>query len=136
TLGNRFVAALPATSDPTGNSSVEEMAARYLDVIRAHSPTEAFHLGGWSFGGVVAYEMSRQLGERQRLCLPLLLIDTPVPLRAPELSERDVWQWFVRDLAGSWCGNADLGQPANVEELVAELRKHRVLSQSDLEPQV
>jgi thioesterase domain-containing protein/acyl carrier protein len=42
-------------------SSIEEMAAFYLDEIRRLQPEGPYHLGGWSLGGPVAFEMARQL---------------------------------------------------------------------------
>ncbi|MFB4309162.1 amino acid adenylation domain-containing protein [Actinomadura sp. GTD37] len=55
--------------------SVEEMAADYLEQIRAVRPSGPYHLAGWSLGGLVAYEMAVRLqdaGERVGL---LALID-------------------------------------------------------------
>ena len=49
------------------HSTVEEMAARYIEVMRSWQPTGPYRMGGYCFGGVVAYEMARQLenmGER------------------------------------------------------------------------
>ncbi|MFI5674067.1 amino acid adenylation domain-containing protein [Streptomyces cellulosae] len=39
-------------------SSVEEMAVRYVEEIRKVCPKGPYHLLGWSFGGIVAYEMA------------------------------------------------------------------------------
>ena len=55
------------------------MAARYLVDVRARQPSGPYLLGGWSMGGLVAYEMAQQLvaaGERVGL---LALIETPTP---------------------------------------------------------
>src|SRR5262249_45612234 len=41
--------------------SLEEMAAEYVAAIRAVQPHGPYHLGGWSMGGVVAYEIAQQL---------------------------------------------------------------------------
>lgn len=41
--------------------SVEEMAERYLGELRSAGVRPPFHLGGMSFGGLVAYEMARRL---------------------------------------------------------------------------
>lgn len=42
-------------------SSIEEMAAHYVNVIRAFRPEGPYYLGGSSFGGVVVYEMAQIL---------------------------------------------------------------------------
>src|SRR5207245_35503 len=42
-------------------TSVETLAARYVEAVRGHQPHGPYFLGGWSFGGVVAYEMACRL---------------------------------------------------------------------------
>ena len=57
-------------------SNLEEMAAHYVLAVRALRPAGPYRLGGWSFGGVVAWEMAQQLradGEEVDL---LALFDT------------------------------------------------------------
>jgi amino acid adenylation domain-containing protein len=41
--------------------SVEKMAKSYIDAMRVHQPRGPYYLCGSSFGGVVAFEMARQL---------------------------------------------------------------------------
>jgi non-ribosomal peptide synthetase component F/thioesterase domain-containing protein/acyl carrier protein len=45
------------------HASVEEMAAEYLREIKAYQPEGPYYLCGYSFGGLVAFEMARQLRE-------------------------------------------------------------------------
>jgi len=57
-------------------TSVEEIAARYIEEIEAVQPAGPYHLGGACFGGVLAFEIARQLRARgQSLASPLLLFD-------------------------------------------------------------
>ena len=56
--------------------SLEEMAALYLQAIRAVAPEGPYHLLGWSFGGNVAVEMARQLVERGERVALLALLDS------------------------------------------------------------
>jgi thioesterase domain-containing protein/acyl carrier protein len=61
------------------HSSVEEMAAHYISEMRKVKPFGPYRLGGGSAGGVIAFEMARQLklqGEEVDL---LALIDTSCP---------------------------------------------------------
>jgi fatty-acyl-CoA synthase len=44
-------------------ASIEAMAARYIEVVQSVQPKGPYCLGGYCFGGVVAYEMGRQLEE-------------------------------------------------------------------------
>jgi amino acid adenylation domain-containing protein/non-ribosomal peptide synthase protein (TIGR01720 family) len=46
---------------------IEDMAARYVQQIREVQPQGPYHVAGWSLGGLIAFEMARQLeaaGER------------------------------------------------------------------------
>ncbi len=59
--------------------TVEELAARYVKDVRAFQPQGPYSLGGYCFGGYVAYEMARQLeAQGQRVAL-LALIDSAAP---------------------------------------------------------
>ena len=55
---------------------VEDMAAVYLAEIRKIQPSGPYHLVGYSFGGVVAYEMVRQLKSSGEQVGVIGLIDT------------------------------------------------------------
>jgi amino acid adenylation domain-containing protein/FkbM family methyltransferase len=60
--------------------SVEAMAERYIEAVELVQPGGPYLLGGWSMGGVVAYEMARQLrvaGEGVDL---LMMIDSHNPI--------------------------------------------------------
>jgi thioesterase domain-containing protein len=52
------------------------MATRYLDEIRTVQPRGPYSLGGFSFGGLVAYEMAQQLLARGEEVGLLVLFDT------------------------------------------------------------
>ncbi|MDP9122580.1 MAG: alpha/beta fold hydrolase, partial [Acidobacteriota bacterium] len=61
--------------------SVEEMAASYVAALRKARDRGPYHVGGWSMGGTVAYEIARQLqaaGEEVGL---LVLFDTRADIR-------------------------------------------------------
>ena len=61
------------------DDTVEAMAARYVAALRGVQPAGPYLLGGWSLGGVVAYEMARQLREAGEEIEFLALIDAHVP---------------------------------------------------------
>ena len=58
--------------------TVEEMAADYLRQIRSVQAQGPYVIGGYSFGGLVAYEMAQQLRQSGQEVGLLLLID-PIP---------------------------------------------------------
>jgi non-ribosomal peptide synthetase component F/thioesterase domain-containing protein len=62
--------------------SLEERSAKYLEAVRTVQPHGPYFLGGWSFGGYVAYEMAQQLRSMNEDVGALLLLDiTAVPPR-------------------------------------------------------
>lgn len=62
---------------------VEELATRYLRSLRSIQPQGPYVLGGWSLGGLVAYEMANQLMQKgQSVSLLALFECTPPSKRA------------------------------------------------------
>jgi len=57
-------------------TQVETIAAHYLDQIRAVQDRGPFFLGGYSFGGVIAFEIAQQLRRENQEVGLLALIDT------------------------------------------------------------
>jgi thioesterase domain-containing protein/acyl carrier protein len=80
-------------------SSVEEMAALYIAEIRSVQSQGPYLLGGWSFGGIVAFEMSRQLREDGQEVAMLALMDTSAPATGAagkELDDADLLSGLAR----------------------------------------
>jgi thioesterase domain-containing protein len=83
------------------NLRLEDMASRYLAEIRSVQPVGPYLLGGWSLGGVIAFEMARQLRERGEEVALLALLDSMPSLPAAEPpDEADLISWFASDLQG------------------------------------
>ena len=61
------------------HTSVEEMAAEYVKAIRVVQPQGPYQLGGWSFGGIVAFEMAQQLHAQGQEVSIVVLIDSVAP---------------------------------------------------------
>jgi thioesterase domain-containing protein len=89
-------------------ATLEEMGERYLLALRAVQPEGPYRLGGWSMGGVVAYEMALQLAARGEEIEQLAVLDVFAPGRgfsgppgeARTVNEATLRAWFARDLAG------------------------------------
>jgi amino acid adenylation domain-containing protein/FkbH-like protein len=60
-------------------SRVEEMAAHYIRELRRVQPEGPYYLGGYCFGGIVAYEAARQLRACDQEVAFLGLIDAAAP---------------------------------------------------------
>lgn len=79
--GGAFVG-LERLADAPG---VPERAARYVELLRERQPRGPYRLGGWSFGGVLAYEIARQLGAEN--VEVVVLLDAGVPKRVTNPAE-------------------------------------------------
>ncbi|HKN84608.1 MAG TPA: thioesterase domain-containing protein, partial [Pyrinomonadaceae bacterium] len=74
--------------DETVPGTVEGMAEKYVEVVKGVQPDGSYLLGGWSMGGVVAYEMASQLkAANWDVVVPLLMIDSYCPNSVPEFAE-------------------------------------------------
>ncbi|HEX2269377.1 MAG TPA: amino acid adenylation domain-containing protein [Pyrinomonadaceae bacterium] len=71
--------ALQGTSAGNTRRQVEPVAAYYLEAIRTVQPDGPYLLGGWSSGGVIAFEMARQLQERGADVALVVLLDSGPP---------------------------------------------------------
>ncbi|KAJ6023470.1 hypothetical protein N7460_013865 [Penicillium canescens] len=70
----------PFVNDPGRyTDGIEDVVRIYLSAIKNHSPSGPYHLGGWSVGGVLAYEASKQLIDAGEKVHDLVLIDAPCP---------------------------------------------------------
>jgi thioesterase domain-containing protein len=89
-------------------TSIEEMAARYVEALVSVQPEGPYLLGGFSFGSVVAFEVSQQLQASRREVALLALIDGTSPL----IMQQGAEQTDVAMLAGL---ARDLARTAGVE---------------------
>jgi amino acid adenylation domain-containing protein len=58
--------------------TIEEMAGRYLETLRKVRPRGPYHLGGYSIGCMIAYEMARQLENAGEPVPKLMLVAAPI----------------------------------------------------------
>lgn len=65
----------------TPHERIEDMACEYLAAVRGLQPNGPYWLAGYSFGGLVAYEMARRLTDAGEEIALLALFDTTVPER-------------------------------------------------------
>lgn len=74
--------------DDKPHESFTEAARDYIAELRQVQPEGPYLLGGFSGGGLTAYEMARQLRDAGEEVAMLVLLDTPLPLREP-VSQKD-----------------------------------------------
>ena len=76
--------------------SVAEMAASYLSAVREQQPRGPYRLLGFSFGGVLAYEMAQQLRRAGETVVLLVLLDTILPEALTLSGPRWAWRRIKR----------------------------------------
>jgi len=84
-------------------TSIEDMAAHYIEALQAIQPSGPYYLGGWSLGGIVAFEMAQQLRDRGEEVALLTLIDSYAPTVIDWHEDNDETSLLVhlaRDMGG------------------------------------
>jgi amino acid adenylation domain-containing protein len=112
--------------------SVEEMAERYVEVIRQRQPEGPYYLGGWCFGGVIAFEVARQLERGGQAVALVALLDSraPIPDNAPaDGDDALLLSWFARDLATPYGKTLQIA-PEHLRSLPGEEKLRYVLTRA------
>ena len=74
--------------DVTPHETIEQAAADYIAELKQIQPEGPYYLGGFSGGGITAFEMAQQLYAAGDEVAALIMLDTPLPVR-PALTSRD-----------------------------------------------
>ncbi len=122
-------------ADQNAMPSLVEMAARYIQAVRNLQPEGLYHLCGWSMGGVIAFEMARQLVEQGQQVAFLGLIDSYPPQAEEEPDERTLLMQFINDLAGGtgavlsqgYADRSDVSADSQLEYLLSEAQRANIL---------
>ncbi len=96
------------------HTRIEEMAAEYLKAIREVQPHGPYLLGGWSLGGVIAFEIACQLQAQNEQVSLLGLIDSVAPSTWTSTVKQDDELWLLFGFA------QDLGLTPNVLTVTRE----------------
>ncbi|MFE4498990.1 amino acid adenylation domain-containing protein [Rhodococcus sp. NPDC056743] len=79
---------LAASMRPQRWETVEELVEPTMSALRAVQPEGPYALAGFSFGGLVAYELARQLDRDGQQVTWLGILDTPTPETAGRVMKR------------------------------------------------
>ncbi len=99
-------------------NEIAEIAQDHVRTVRAAMPQGPYNLVGFSFGGIVAYEMAQILRrEGEQVALALIDCSTGVPAKATliqslafhfryarQLPVGKRWQYFMQRIYGYWLG--------------------------------
>jgi thioesterase domain-containing protein len=120
--------ALPAVPlDQPQLRTIESMAARLVQIIRATQPAGPYRVAGWSLGGILAYEVAAQLIGQDQAVELLGLLDTGRPMLRPHRTESP--QKFLLDI----CENVARREALNAEQCAAISGLRESANETDLE---
>jgi amino acid adenylation domain-containing protein len=103
-------------------TALDDLVSAYAKVVGDAYPDGPCYLGGWSMGGVIAFEVARELEAAGRDVGALVLLDPPysVPSSTPA-TEAELAGQFIADVAGArgWPGpdRPDPAQMTAMEQL-------------------
>ncbi len=97
----------------TPTDSVPQMARDYLRAIQRIRPDGPYHIGGWSLGGLIAFEMARQLAEQDADLGSVVLIDTMTlrPGSHTDVAAQHLYSFFLAELLWGAGGAASAVEP-------------------------
>ncbi len=84
----------------TPHSTIEEMAGCYIAEVRKVQPHGPYQLGGYSGGGLIAFEMAHQLRAAGEQVAVLAMLDTPGPALVSEAVRARLWRLWGRVRSG------------------------------------
>jgi thioesterase domain-containing protein/acyl carrier protein len=119
------------------HTNIKEMAAHYIEAMQSIQPEEPYSLGGWSMGGIVAFEMAQQLQARGQKVNRLVLLDSsPLDENKSYLDVDDatLLVGFAQDLGLSlnhlpqlWKNLAQLENDEQLTHLLEEAKLAKIL---------
>jgi thioesterase domain-containing protein len=125
--------------DQAGNQwkTAKEMATRYIAEIQTVQPDGPYLLGGWSLGGIIAFEMAQQLLRKGHTVALLALIDSN--LASPQVREKALAEdadlsdeGIVRELVGTF----KITVPDDFDQRTIESRLEYVVEQAKIKREI
>lgn len=111
------------------HKEVGEMAACYIQAMRARQPQGPYQICGWSSGGIIAYELARQLQEQGQKVGLLALFDAAVPDPDHPFTEEDFLPMLLLLFPGESREEIERLQRQSPDEQVAYFRQRAEMAQ-------
>ena len=107
----------------TGNQikDVVSMASKYIKEMKEVQKEGPYRIGGWSFGGIIAFEMTQQLEKVGEEVKDLFLIDSYFHSKGYDFensAETEIFEKFLKDITYQRGGEPIL--PTTMEDMLAE----------------
>ncbi len=83
--------------DEEPHRTIEAAATDYIAEMRQVQPHGPYHLGGFSGGGITAYEIAQQLHAQGEEIAALVMLDAPLPIR-PTMGKGDRLRTKLQDI--------------------------------------
>jgi amino acid adenylation domain-containing protein len=115
--------------------SIPEMAQSYVKVVEERQPQGPYWMCGWSFGGLVAWEMARQWQNAGRSVALLAMFDTDNSVTGAEMSSEETQAKMFSAMLEELAKHAKINLPQGSEpptHASPEMQIERLVSQ--LEP--
>lgn len=106
--------------------TIEEMASAYIAEMQTVQPDGPYLLGGWSLGGVIAFEMAHQLVQQGQEVALLALFDSYAPIIRPKIRSlieqfgKELEETFEKRLCLDYTQLQDLSAGEQLAQLYAE----------------
>ncbi|MBE9008373.1 amino acid adenylation domain-containing protein [Fortiea sp. LEGE XX443] len=113
-------------------TSIEEMASLYVKTICEFQTQGSYQVGGWSFGGVVAYEVAQQLKRQGKEVSLLAILDSYVPILLDKQKPiDDVYLVGVLSrVFGGMFGQDNLVKPNEIQHLSVEEKINYIIDKA------
>jgi thioesterase domain-containing protein len=121
--GSLYAIAFPL-SLCTQLTTMEELAQSYMAALRGVKRSGPYRLGGYSFGGTLAFEIAIRLEDAGETVSQVIMLDSPPPRILPMAEPREQffnhWVEVLESVVGvSPRFEADHPRPSDIEDLVA-----------------
>ncbi|PTR20184.1 amino acid adenylation domain-containing protein [Pseudomonas sp. GV085] len=120
------------------DTSLAQMAADYVEAIRARQPQGPYHVLGWSLGGALALLVSDQFERQGQRVAFLGLVDSFVPTQANAVASPEEWCADLSEFLGVTLGMDDAviarvlsSESTGDHDAVARIIRAVIESQSD-----
>ena len=121
---------LDETDEPI--ESIEEIAFQYIKLIKLVNSKGPYNIGGFSFGGIVAYEMAQQLSKAKELVDKVIMLDSPHYKNPPQpfKDHSDIISYLLSLTVGSHIHPNDLRKLSKHDQIHLFLERSGKFSQA------